>query len=294
MIFKKFLRSALLAAVATGLFACSNGGDVNTTDVTTGDASISVLELSVAERSKDSLKIEADGAESVESYVVYYSSDSTITTENYTGLQDVIKTSVKSQPFDINALEPNTTYKIIVEGLDSDGKVVALGETVLSTVLDTGEALLSLDGIQLPEGQEFSVTTSRASSPVKLENGIKQINVAAADNEIVGITDESGTPYLLGRKLTGESNVEINLASTAEVFVLLRSRFFQLEVSDDALLSSRIRSHQDFSKLMQKLAESMKTSPCPLKSGCSPFAAYIADRIASEINLVGIVQAEVQ
>lgn len=108
--------------------------------------------------------------------------------------------------------------------------------------------------------------------------------------ELLAVTNTDGdVAYLLAMKVTDDAEPEISIETSAEVFVLMSSEFYGLEIADYSTLLSRIRAHSRFSDLVTELTQQItKGSPCPMSIACSINAATIGDDIAKDIDLTGV------
>lgn len=104
------------------------------------------------------------------------------------------------------------------------------------------------------------------------------------DKDVVSLTNKFGTPLLMGRKLAGEDNVEINLDSTAEMLVLSTAKFMGTDIQNKKELSKRIRSHKTFEKVKKRILFSIThDQTCPLSFSCNRFLADYVTEVANDI-----------
>jgi hypothetical protein len=156
----------------------------------------------------------------------------------------------------------------------------------------TTQASLDVTGvtIDLTSGQ-YSLVTETTASTVSAEGTEIAIDTPVAEKGLVMLTDVTGEPILLGQKLAGDESVEVSVESSAEVFVLMSSRFFGIKFTDPSLLSQRIRAHASFVDLVAELTQKINSgSKCPMDPNCSFVASMIADKIANEISISDLVQ----
>lgn len=106
------------------------------------------------------------------------------------------------------------------------------------------------------------------------------------EKDVVALMDNGGVPVLMGRKFSGDSDVAISLASSAEIFVLATPRFNGVQTTDPRELSKRIKAHTLFSDLIKKIKRAIQTeNPCPLNPTCNYQAAEIAGIIANDLEI---------
>ena len=144
---------------------------------------------------------------------------------------------------------------------------------------------------QLPDDQEYFVISESGQTNASIAEGTLT-NKAPEENELVLLSSEFGEPMAVGIRHRGDSSVQIDLTSSATVFVLRHERFFGVEFDDLNALQSRIRSHPQFVTLVEKLqAEIDDKSPCPMNPNCSFLATITADEIASTLSLDGLTMS---
>lgn len=132
-----------------------------------------------------------------------------------------------------------------------------------------------------------------SSSNTQVSAGNSDLNLSKDTQDVVALVDEVGQPVLLGRKYKGEGKVDVSLASTAEMFVLYAPRFNGVQVSDAKELSTRIRDHQDFPKLVDAVKYAIDTeNPCPLDPICNYQAKELALGIADALDIDDLYQGE--
>ncbi|WP_231137080.1 InlB B-repeat-containing protein [Shewanella putrefaciens] len=145
-----------------------------------------------------------------------------------------------------------------------------------------------------PEQQQqplFLVNDAYAKS---LDKNLAEASIATLpeQNQLLTLIDQTGEPLMLGLKLANEPTTEVTVESSAVVFVLSSNHFYGADFTDRAELNRRIRAHQTFPQLVSELSEQLQNgNPCPMDRSCSAVAAIISERIASSLNVDGLLVA---
>ncbi|WP_295421695.1 hypothetical protein [Sulfurovum sp.] len=152
-------------------------------------------------------------------------------------------------------------------------------------------AIVDLNTSEVNINSLIGYTLSSSNTEVSAEDS--DLNLSKEMQDVVALVDEVGQPVLIGRKYEGEEKVDVSLASSAEMFVLYAPRFNGVQALDAKELSSRIRDHQDFPKLVDAVKYAIDTeNPCPLDPICNYQAKELALGIADALELDDLYQEE--
>ena len=136
---------------------------------------------------------------------------------------------------------------------------------------------------------EYTIVTENQSVNLSSTNSLK---IDVDKNALIPliIANKNGRPILLGRKFKGDTQAEISLESTAEVFILRNSAFFGVKIKDDKELSKRIRYHKVFPKLVNQIKKAINEgSSCPTDPKCNPWALVLSSKITDTLDIKDLV-----
>lgn len=137
-------------------------------------------------------------------------------------------------------------------------------------------------GISDEELDDYTITSSTSSSPASA----RELEIETHRQDVISLSNESGQPLLMGRKFSGDQEVEVSIDSSAEMFVLMTPRFNGVQATDPKELSKRIRQHESFSSLTKAIKHAIDSkNPCPLSPGCNYISADIAIELADGLNI---------
>jgi hypothetical protein len=231
----------------------------------------------------------------------------TIVTLSPTGVatQDV-RTKVVGESINV-VVKPKVGFKGVVK---VDGVVVATGEvnrvlrykytvegdsTVETSYLnDVVEKIVTINikntgsDITLDTG-EYQLVTPRSSKVI--DSTLLNIADNTKESHIVSIINKYNEPIMITPVYGDNTEIVLNIKNTAEALVLMRPYFFKTNITDRNVLSKRIQSHAEFQSLVAELKKQIDSGNiCPLDPDCSYQAALIAEKIAIETDLTGLVQ----
>lgn len=151
--------------------------------------------------------------------------------------------------------------------------------------VETTTVQAKLDGLSLASTR-YTLMSDDDTQPFSPQTQITALNIDTSTQKLVMLVNEQNQPILMSRNHAGDKAVNIDIASTAEVFLLAQPYFFGVQISDTKALSSRIRQHPQFADLMSALQTKINAgSSCPLSPACNLQASDIADTILETLDI---------
>ena len=142
---------------------------------------------------------------------------------------------------------------------------------------------LDINDLNIKGLSEYTLVNS--SSKTRADN-TSRLDIEKNKRDIVVLMDKGGEPILMGRKFSGDTDVVVSLASSAEIFVLYHPRFNGVSVKDPKKLSNAIRSNKKFPQLMKAIKKAINNdNPSPMNPTCNFEARDIAIEIANDLNI---------
>lgn len=194
---------------------------------------------------------------------------------------------------------------LALAGCGGGGGGGSSSETAVPTPA-AGEIAVQVDKTVLRSGQTYKlvsnqaeltlnpqaagqVLAARADAPVDA-NGAPVAGVDAVTT--VAVTNASGNAVLMAVSVAGKP-VQVNLDTSAEVFVLNTVPLAGVRVTDYAKFSERVRKQPEFARIKTLIEQRIKQgSPCPMSNQCNASAALLAERLAAKVDFSDIVTGE--
>ncbi|WP_230661751.1 membrane protein insertion efficiency factor YidD [Psychrobacter sp. I-STPA10] len=108
--------------------------------------------------------------------------------------------------------------------------------------------------------------------------------------DVVGVSNESGEPFLMAWKHPNTTNLTVDVESSAVVFFLRRPQLAGVTFTNTKAVEARVRAHEHFPKLVALLESEIKDSPCPLDPFCSTEAMVLSDEMYDSMNFDDLIQ----